>query len=569
MKTKTLTLLKHSALALGAVSATTAVQGSADYGPAIWNPPCNANYYTSGYGHKFHVCHDMEGYYLSTISYFKGCGFTGASVHYLVNGLQDSTSDAPAGEITQMISEANYAWHALCWNQHSTGTEHEGFVSNPAWYTEAQYQASAGITKHICEKFGYAKDRNHVVGHDEKRNAAWVTWANANLGINATCNTHTDPGAYWDWSHYIALINGNNASAVGISAPAKVGLGKTFSSTVTMNNNGGTSWTTAGSYRLGSQGPQDNYTWGFNRVDLQQSQVNPGQNATFTFTSTAPTTAGTYNFNWGMVQDGVQWFGGIAATTIQVAAINDASLVSISAPSSVVAGSSFSATITMNNNGNLSWTTAGSYALGSQSPQDNTTWGTGRWALPADPITAGQNAAFTRTFTAPTTPGTYTFAWKMVQDGVEWFGPVASVTITVTANLVTAIVDNSDAGFSVTGTAWATGTSATQKYGADYRYRSTAPISEPAQWTANLANTGTYNVYAWWSTGSNRSTTAPYVVNYNGGSQTVSVNQQLNGGQWNLLGTYSLLAGNNTVKLSCWTTTNSVVIADAVKWVQQ
>ncbi|MGI8966759.1 MAG: N-acetylmuramoyl-L-alanine amidase, partial [Limisphaerales bacterium] len=76
-------------------------------------------------------------------------------------------------------------------------------------------------------------------------------------------------------------------------------------------------------------------------------------------------------------------------------------------------------------------------------------------------------------------------------------------------------------------------------------------------------------VYAWWSTGANRSTTAPYIVTYNGGSQTVSVNQQINGGQWNLLGTYSLLAGNNTVKLSCWTTTNFVFIADAIKWVQQ
>ncbi|MGI8965295.1 MAG: NBR1-Ig-like domain-containing protein, partial [Limisphaerales bacterium] len=224
---------------------------------------------------------------------------------------------------------------------------------------------------------------------------------------------------------------------------------------------------------------------------MQQDPVNAGQNATFTFNSTAPTTAGTYNFNWEMVRDGVQWFGAKATASIQVAAINDASTVRISAPASVVAGSSFSATITMNNSGNLSWTTAGNYALGSQSPQDNNTWGTGRVGLTADPITAGQNAAFTRTFTAPTSPGTYTFAWKMVQDGVEWFGATASTTITVTGNLVTAIVDNSDAGLSVTGTSWIVGTSATQKYGADYRFRSTAPVSEPAQWVANLANTGT------------------------------------------------------------------------------
>src|SRR5438270_12012022 len=116
--------------------ATLSTQASSDYGPAIWNPACNGHWYTSGYGHKFHVVHDMEGYYLSTISYFQNCA-TQASVHYCVNGLQDTGSDHPAGEITQMVLEAYYAWHVCCWNLYCTGTEHEGFASNPAWYTES------------------------------------------------------------------------------------------------------------------------------------------------------------------------------------------------------------------------------------------------------------------------------------------------------------------------------------------------------------------------------------------------------------------------------------------------
>ncbi|MGI8965038.1 MAG: N-acetylmuramoyl-L-alanine amidase, partial [Limisphaerales bacterium] len=114
MKTKLLPLLRNSALALGAISATTA-QASSDYGPAIWNPPCNANYYTSGNGHKFHVVHDMEGYYLSVISMFNSCNYSSASVHYLIHGLPDAASDSPAGEVTQSISEANSAWHVACW----------------------------------------------------------------------------------------------------------------------------------------------------------------------------------------------------------------------------------------------------------------------------------------------------------------------------------------------------------------------------------------------------------------------------------------------------------------------
>src|SRR4051812_48961486 len=74
----------------------TASQASTDYGPAIWRPCYSTHKYTSGNGHKFLVIHDMEGYYLSSISYFQR-STTQASVHYFVNGKKDTSSDAPAG----------------------------------------------------------------------------------------------------------------------------------------------------------------------------------------------------------------------------------------------------------------------------------------------------------------------------------------------------------------------------------------------------------------------------------------------------------------------------------------
>ncbi|MDB6024956.1 MAG: putative peptidoglycan binding protein [Verrucomicrobiales bacterium] len=213
--------LKSSALMLSALTATSVANASADYGPAIWRPLCEANWYTSGSGHKFHVVHDMEGYYASTVSWFSSCGMRSASVHYAANGNQDATSDAQPGEITQLgVTEANYAWHATCWNQHSTGTEHEGFANNPAWYTEPMYVASAGLTKHIADKFGYAKDRNHIVAHGQKSVPGWSAWASANLGIDPNCNTHTDPGPYWDWNHYMALINQTSSSSPNPSVVA-------------------------------------------------------------------------------------------------------------------------------------------------------------------------------------------------------------------------------------------------------------------------------------------------------------------------------------------------------------
>ncbi len=130
--------------------------------------------------------------------------------------------------------------------------------------------------------------------------------------------------------------------------------------------------------------------------------------------------------------------------------------------------------------------------------------------------------------------------------------------------IATPIVDNSSAGFSVVGT-WNTATSSTDKYGTNYRFRDTQTVSEPATWSANLL-AGNKTVYAWWPEGWNRSLTAPYIIYHSAGSTTVNVNQQTNGGKWNSLGTYNFNAGSNEVKLSCWTTTGFVVMADAIKW---
>jgi len=86
--------------------------------------------------------------------------------------------------------------------------------------------------------------------------------------------------------------------------------GEIYSVSVTMENVGASTWTEAANYRLGSQNPQDNNTWGLNRVYLASGEsVVPGQNKTFTFNVTAPSTPGVYNFQWRMVQDGVEWFG--------------------------------------------------------------------------------------------------------------------------------------------------------------------------------------------------------------------------------------------------------------------
>jgi hypothetical protein len=74
-------------------------------------------------------------------------------------------------------------------------------------------------------------------------------------------------------------------------------------------------------------------------------------------------------------------------------------------------------------------------------------------------------------------------------------------------------------------------------------------------------------VDAWWTDLSNRSTTAPYIA-YNASGTEVgraSANQQVNGGKWNTLGTWSFTAGWNKIILSRWTTEGYFVVADAVR----
>jgi len=161
----------------------------------------------------------------------------------------------------------------------------------------------------------------------------------------------------------VIILNGNLADAqnisqfVSINAPAQVAPGQTFTATVVFKNTGTTTWTTGGNmpYRLGTQNPQDNETWGRLRVELPASSILTGQNATFTFSCTAPTTPGSYNFQWKMVKELVEWFGAFSTNKIITVAAplptltNNSQFVSMTVPSQVTPGQNFSASITFKN----------------------------------------------------------------------------------------------------------------------------------------------------------------------------------------------------------------------------
>ena len=83
--------------------------------------------------------------------------------------------------------------------------------------------------------------------------------------------------------------------------------GEAYNVSVTMRNTGNSTWPANSTFKLGSQNPQDNLNWGWNRVQLTQS-VPPGGQVTFNFTVVAPG-PGKWDFRWRMVQEGVEWFG--------------------------------------------------------------------------------------------------------------------------------------------------------------------------------------------------------------------------------------------------------------------
>ncbi|GAB3060901.1 hypothetical protein GCM10027214_27440 [Stenotrophomonas tumulicola] len=83
--------------------------------------------------------------------------------------------------------------------------------------------------------------------------------------------------------------------------------GQSYNVSMTFRNAGAMTWETHRSFNLGSQ-PAGNARWGLTRVGLPHN-TGTGQDVTFNFIVRAPDQAGTHDFQWKMVLDGVQWLG--------------------------------------------------------------------------------------------------------------------------------------------------------------------------------------------------------------------------------------------------------------------
>ena len=184
-------------------------ESGAEYPGAEWFPTsctnkCDAT--RAGNPIEYVVIHDTEGGWSASVATLQND--PGKSVQYIVN---------TDGHVGQFVTEATTAWHAgnYWYNQRSVGIEHVGYYQQP--YPTAQYVSSAKLVDYLTKKYPVAKDRAHVIGHDQVPNGKVMAQSSpACPDAPAKCesgssyggsNNHRDPGD-WEWCTYMPRFGG-------------------------------------------------------------------------------------------------------------------------------------------------------------------------------------------------------------------------------------------------------------------------------------------------------------------------------------------------------------------------
>jgi len=411
-----------------------AAAAASDDPSALWNP--TTCFESRGGTKTTHVAiHIMQGYYAGTISWFKNCG-NGVSAHYLVR-----SSD---GQITQMVRESDMAWHVRAANPYTAGIEHEGFVSDRSWYTTAMYEASAALTRRICQRLGI--DRTKTYGGTFQGPLSDLDYT-VKGHVHFANQTHTDPGVFWDWPRYRLLVIGTAERAADVlegesSVVTALRPGETRTVTVRVKNTGSRTWTAGEAFRLGAAADNQVAWSGFRCGGYMNGPTdgrafvcqNVPSNAShdFTFDITAPATGPT-RLSVRMVQDGVAWFGDAFSWSIAVGEPRAAEVMEVESvvPATLAPGEKRAAVVRVRNVGTTTWAADQAFRLGATS--DNTVgwsgFACGGYAnRPTDarvflcaPVPPGGVYDFKLDVAAPAT-GSAVLGVRMVQDGVAWFG---------------------------------------------------------------------------------------------------------------------------------------------------
>ena len=162
--------------------------------------------------------------------------------------------------------------------------------------------------------------------------------------------------------------------------------------------------------------------------------------------------------------------------------------------------------------------------------------------------------------------GVHTISLSVQDNEGDWSDPVTQ-TLVVGTSPAEIIIDNGDPETSSTGTWNVSGgpdpwdpddpaaTSLWNRGGNTYK------------WTFTPVVSGNYDFSMWWTEFSSRSSNVPVFIEFSGGTDTVYINQQENGGQWNFIDQYLFNAGVSYDITITSQPSPSSTSADAVRFV--
>ncbi len=161
----------------------------------------------------------LGGTYAGAISWFKSPDNNSSSAHFVIKH---------DGELTQMVSIANKAWHATDFNSRSIGIEHAATIAHPDyWQDDRMLKKSAEVASYYCNLKGIPKIRQiqstsaGIYGHTDMTTVTkncpgpmpWDTWMmylTGGIKLEAILSSNNNKGitATWRADNDITNING-------------------------------------------------------------------------------------------------------------------------------------------------------------------------------------------------------------------------------------------------------------------------------------------------------------------------------------------------------------------------
>jgi hypothetical protein len=349
-------------------------------------------------------------------------------------------------------------------------------------------------TSNISDYGSWVKHNSNPLILSPINSSCWISYPEiTKIGVDYYLY-YADWLPYWQPSQHTKMIfrrkiqekrEGNHAQFVDQNISATMTAGLNYSASVTLKNTGTTNWTEAGLYRLGSQNPQDNTIWRDGRVRLASSESVGPYCSTWEFLQTlggslkSDPSVQSLESRLVIVAQGAddgmwakEWMPGIG-TVVDWYQVNGGmtnSRPKLSLDKGIL-------WLYINGTGGQTyrtqwrwhgswepWTNLGAYDYGVAGPDYAAGYRAYRQgsSLAIGTCTdAGSTKTFTFNVTAPTSPGSYDFQWRMVQDAVEWFGEYTSNVAVLVVTTTTTTTTTTTSSTTSTTTTTTTSTSST------------------------------------------------------------------------------------------------------------